>query len=371
MPLHFTASQSDLARELTLSIGAVERKGTIPILGNVRIASFGDRIQIQTSDLELSITTTIPAKVKSEGVITLPARKLTDYVRMLPGGEVSVKVGESFWATVSSGTAKCRIAGMSADSFPEIPVAPAAAKRLLIPATALVQLIKRTNYAISAEESRFTLNGALLEAEAGAVRMVATDSHRLALDECKVDGADGVRALFPRKAMAELVKAFEPKSDDVQVSIAMDDNNVYSESGDRSVVCRRMAGNFPDYRRVIPAELKHWALVSRLALLAAVGRVKSFADDRSRSTKWTITTSSLTVSAMTHDSGESEESVDCSASADLRVALNADYVMECCQAFTGDQVRIEYQSGGAALIFADGGKVGAAGFCVVMPMRIE
>src|SRR5689334_14872342 len=179
--MEFTVSKSDLVRELNLSQGVVEKKTTIPILSNVLVEATGDRILLTATDLELGIRCGCPAKVSKAGAGTIPARRLLDYVRLLPDADVNVKVAENQWASLVCGRSRTRIAGMSRESFPELPEMPEMLAE--VPAGLLARMIGRTIFAISSEESRFTLNGALLILKPNSVTMVSTDGHRLSMTE--------------------------------------------------------------------------------------------------------------------------------------------------------------------------------------------
>src|SRR5690348_13228639 len=223
--MEFSVSKSDLVRELGLSQGVVEKKTTIPILSNVLIEARGDRIILTATDLELGIRCSCPAKVKKEGAGTIPARKLLDYTRLLPEGDLNLKFLENHWASITCGRSRTKIAGMSRESFPELPQMPEAVAE--IPMKLLSSMIARTSFAISMEESRFTLNGALLLLKPDGMIMVATDGHRLAFVESDVDGGlvtKGFRALMPKKAMAEIVKLADEGGPDARAIFAGDDN---------------------------------------------------------------------------------------------------------------------------------------------------
>src|SRR5271163_3230432 len=205
--MEFTVSKTDLVRELNLSQGVVEKKTTIPILSNVLVEAVGDRINLTATDLELGIRSSCPAKVKKPGAGTIPAKRLLDYVRLLPDADLEVKLQENQWASLVCGRSRTRIAGMSRESFPELPQMPAVMAE--IPIGVLASMISKTIFSISTEESRFTLNGSLLVLRKGGLVMVATDGHRLAMVEStgELAGITGAyRALLPRKAMSELQK---------------------------------------------------------------------------------------------------------------------------------------------------------------------
>src|SRR5947209_4586201 len=182
--MEFTVSRAELVRELGLSQGVVEKKTTIPILSNVLVEADSDRITLTATDLELGIRCSCAARVSKPGAGTIPARKLLDYVRLLPDADVQVKVGDNQWASFVCGRSRTRIPGMSRESFPELPSMPEVLAEL--PVSILSQMISNTIFAISAEESRFTLNGALLILRENGLVMVATDGHRLAMVEKRV-----------------------------------------------------------------------------------------------------------------------------------------------------------------------------------------
>ena len=187
--MEFTVNKADLLRELSLSQGVVEKKTTIPILSNVLLHASEDRLYLTATDLELGLRTSCPAKVKKEGYGTIPARKLLDYVRLLPDAEITVKFTDNHWANFTCGKSRSRIAGMSRESFPELPVMPDTIAE--IPGKQLSAMISRTMFAISMEESRFTLNGALLLLGDRTLTMVATDGHRLAYVQRPSDSETG------------------------------------------------------------------------------------------------------------------------------------------------------------------------------------
>ena len=207
--MEFTVSKSDLVRELGLTQGVVEKKTTIPILSNVLLEAADDRVTITATDLELGIRCFCPARVRKEGSGTVPARRLLDYTRLLPEGDLNIKFQENQWATIICGRSKTRIAGMSRESFPELPAMPDAIAE--VPIKLLASMIARTSFAISTEESRFTLNGALFLMRAEGLTMVATDGHRLAFVQAPLSkGPADVQEIpvqVSRETVAELAKA--------------------------------------------------------------------------------------------------------------------------------------------------------------------
>src|SRR5512144_489785 len=205
--MEISVSKNDLLKELTATQGVVERKTTIPILSNFLFEASGDKLSITATDLDLSLRTSCNVKVKKEGSCTIPARKLYDYVKLLPEGEISIKLLENHWVNIRSGRSNTKMVGMARSNFPSVPMFPVA-NVVKIPAQALRTMISKTIFAISNEESRYTLNGALLVLKPESMTMVATDGHRLAYIEntnAKFESVSGeLRTLVPKKAMGEL-----------------------------------------------------------------------------------------------------------------------------------------------------------------------
>src|SRR4051812_39197981 len=205
--MEITVSKADLLRELTATQGVVERKTTIPILSNFLFEAGADKLSITATDLDLSLRTACVAKVKKEGACTIPARKLYDYIKLLPDGDISIKLLENHWVQIRSGRSNTKMVGMARANYPQVPEFPAVAATS-ISVTALRTLIARTIFAISNEESRYTLNGALLVLKAESIAMVATDGHRLSFVEKAGEAMEGIsgekRVLVPRKALQEL-----------------------------------------------------------------------------------------------------------------------------------------------------------------------
>ncbi len=370
--MEFTVSKSDLVRELSLSQGVVEKKTTIPILSNVLMEARGDRLYLTATDLELGLRTSCPAKVKKEGSGTIPARKLLDYTRLLPDADITVKLAENNWATLSCGRSKTRIAGMSRESFPELPAMPQTATA--IPAKQLAMMISRTIFAISMEESRFTLNGSLLLLNEKGITMVATDGHRLAYvhNASTGQGHATQRVLVPRKALGEITRLAEDGSADSTLNFASDDNHLFFEFGPRLLISRKLTGNFPDYERVLPTDNTHTALISKDEVKGAIERVAQFADERSRAIRVQFSAGEIRIFASALETGDSEENVPAEYSGpDLEIGFNAQYLLEFLRVVPQDTVAfaLKDQKGAGELRPSPTGESEQYRY-VVMPMRI-
>ena len=372
--MEFTVSRADLVRELSLSQGVVEKKTTIPILSNVLLETAGDRVTLTATDLELGIRCSCAARIKKPGAGTVPARKLLDYVRLLPEGDVHMKFLENHWATITSGRSRTRIAGMSRESFPELPEVPESVAE--VPIRTLASMIARTSFAISMEESRFTLNGALLVMRPEGLTMVATDGHRLAFVQATPAKSGQVdkqfRALIPKKAMAELIKLADDADPEAKAILAGDDNHLFFRVGERLLITRKLTGNFPDYERVLPKDHAVTAKLQKDEIRSAIERVAQFADERSRAIRVQFTSGEVRIFSSSVETGESEESVPSEyRGPDLEIGFNAQYLLDFLRAIPQDHVAFELKDQKSAGEMRPAGDTVADQYrYVVMPMRI-
>jgi DNA polymerase-3 subunit beta len=369
--MEFTVNKADLVRELGLSQGVVEKKTTIPILSNVLVEAAQDRVYLTATDLELGIRCSFPAKVKKTGAGTIPAKRFLDYVRLLPDADIDVKLSDNQWVTIVCGRSRTRIAGMSRESYPELPQMPAPLAQ--IPVSTLASMISRTIFAISNEESRFTLNGALLLAKAESLTMVATDGHRLALAERAVDlGGISYRALLPKKAMTEVLKLAGDAGADAALEFAGDENHLFFRLGERTLMSRKLNGNFPDFERVLPKEHPHTVEMPREELKAAIERVAQFADERSRAIRVKFAKDEMRVHSSISETGESEETMGIDYAGDaVEIGFNAGYMLDFLKAVSGETVAFLFKDGNSAGEMQPGGAAEGDRYrYVVMPMRI-
>lgn len=370
--MEFTVSKADLVRELNLSQGVVEKKTTIPILSNVLVEAEGDRINLTATDLELGIRCSCPARVKKQGAGTIPAKRLLDYVRLLPDADLEVKLLENQWASLVCGRSKTRIAGMSRESFPELPEMPDVLAE--IPVKVLGAMIARTIFSISAEESRFTLNGALLILKNNGLTMVATDGHRLALVEHAMEFPDNVayRALLPRKAMNEIQKLAGESGDDANIEFSGDDNHLFFRLGGRLLLSRKLTGNFPDFDRVLPKDHPSSINVDREGLRGAIERVAQFSDERSRAIRFRVLPGEVKIHSSLSETGESEESIPIDYDGNsVEIGFNAQYLLEFLRVVPEPLVEFHFRDPqSAGELRPSASENGYKYRYVVMPMRI-
>src|SRR6202165_1578508 len=310
--MEITVSKFELLRELTATQGVVERKTTIPILSNYLFEASGDKLWLTATDLDLSLRTSCSIKVKKEGSCTIPARKLHDYVKLLPDADITIKLLENHWVSIRCGRSNTKMVGMAKSNFPSLPPFPSAGA-VTIRAQVLRGLIARTGFAISSEESRYTLNGALMLLKPESITMVATDGHRLAHCERNSEKFDGVsgemKTLIPKKAMDEL-KSLLDSTDTEIVEFAKDESTLFFRIGSRLLTSRQLTGQFPNFEAVLPKDNSKSITLNNSDLNSAILRVAQFADERSRAVRLKLEKGKVKLSASSTEAGESEDSIE-------------------------------------------------------------
>ena len=371
--MEITVSKLELLRELTATQGVVERKTTIPILSNYLFEASGDRLSLTATDLDLSLRTSCNAKVKKEGSCTIPARKLHDYVKLLPDSDITIKLLENHWVSIRCGRSNTKMVGMARANFPGLPVFPTAGV-VKIPAQVLRSMIAKTGFAIASEESRYTLNGALMVIKPESITMVATDGHRLAHIERpgeKFDGVSGeLKTLVPKKAMDEL-KSLLDSTDAETIDFAKDESTLFFRIGQRLLTSRQLTGQFPNYEAVLPKDNTKSINLHGDELSAAISRVAQFADERSRAVRLKLEKGELKLSASSTETGESEDSIEIDYNGDaLTIGFNAQYVLEFLKAAGAGDVKLELKDAQSAGQLRPAESEDYKYRYIVMPMRI-
>jgi DNA polymerase-3 subunit beta len=370
--MEITVSKFELLRELTATQGVVERKTTIPILSNYLLEAAGDKLSLTATDLDLSLRTSCNAKVKKEGACTIPARKLYDYVRLLPDAEITIRLLENHWVSIRCGRSNTKMVGMARSNFPGLPVFPSAGV-IRIAAAVLRSMIAKTGFAIASEESRYTLNGALMVLKPESITMVATDGHRLAHVERtgeKFEGVSGeMKTLIPKKAMDELKSLLDSEAE--TIDFAKDESTLFFRVGPRLLTSRQLTGQFPNYEAVLPKDVSKSITLQGEELGAAIARVAQFADERSRAVRLRLEKGELKLSASSTETGESEDSIEIAYDGEpMAIGFNAQYLIDFIKATGSREVKLELKDAQSAgqLRPAEGEDYKYR--YIVMPMRI-
>ncbi len=373
--LEITVSRAELLRELTAAQSVVERKTTIPILSNFLFEAADDKLTITATDLDQGMRTSCAAKVKKPGACTIPARKLYDYIKLLPDGDISIKLMDNHWVQIRAGRSNTKMVGMARANFPLVPEFPASGA-VKISATSLQNMISKTIFAISNEESRYTLNGALLVLKAESMAMVATDGHRLAHVEKLGESLDGIsgekKTLIPRKALSELLSLLN-NTEAETLEFADDEQTLFFRVGGRVLTSRKLTGQFPNYEAVLPRDNNKFVIVRSEDLMGCIQRVAQFADERSGAIKIRLEQNELKLSSSSTDTGESEDTIETPYNYDpIVVGFNSQYLIDFLKAIgaTGE-VRMEFKDAqSAGQMRPEDGSEDVKYRYILMPMRI-
>ncbi len=350
--MEISVSRKDLLNELSAIQSVIERKTTIPILSNLLMEADGDTVRITATDLDQAIRTSCAAKVKKAGACTIPARKLFDYVKLLGEGDVSIKLLENHWVQIRAGRSNTKMVGLGRANYPQVPEMPEGVS-VSLPTAVMRKLISHTIFAISSEESRYTLNGALLILKPDSIAMVATDGHRLSFIEKTEEPLEGIsgerRTLVPRKALAEIYALIQ-SSEAESFTFAEDDQRMFFSIGHRTLSSMKLSGQFPNFEAVLPRENNKFAIVRSAELSSAIGRVAQFAEERSGAIRLRLEQNELKIQAQSSESGESEDSIETPYNFDpIYVGFNSTYMLDFLKAIGNEgEVRIEFKDAQSA-----------------------
>jgi|SRR5581483_261424 len=324
--------REDLVRALYLVQGVVERRNTLPILANVLLEPAAEGIALTATDMEIGLRGHVAAQVKKKGSVTVSARKLYEIAREVSAEEVVLKSTQAGWVDVLAGRSKFKIVSLEPKDFPELPLGAEAPQgvTIRIATGTLREMVDRTLFAVSSDETRFNLSGVFLgQGEDGTLRMVATDGHRLALIDRRLPDAKMERGvIMPRKGLAEARKLLDETQED-EVTMVVSPKDVRLLMPTISFFMRLVEGEFPDYRQVIPSASRIQARANRDDLLAALRRISLLASERSRGVKLHLEKGRLDLSASNPDQGEASEDIEVAYGGDaFSIGFNAKYLMD-------------------------------------------
>jgi DNA polymerase-3 subunit beta len=371
--MRVTLERSNLLKSLNHVHRVVEKRNTIPILSNVLLRAEGGELQLKATDLDLEITEKTAAQVEEPGSTTVPAHTLYDIVRKLPdGSEVSLHVVDENNLKVSAGRSQFQLQILPESDFPDL-TAGDFSHTFRIPAAVMKNLIDRTQFAISTEETRYYLNGIYfhtVESEGDLVmRAVATDGHRLARAEAEApQGSEGMPGIIiPRKAVSEIQKLVEDP--DGICTVELSDSKLRLSIDTIVLTTKLIDGTFPDYNRVIPDKNDRELKLNRAEFTAAVDRVSTVSTDRGRSVKLAISEGNLELSVNNPGSGSAQEemNVDYKAEA-MEIGFNSRYLLDISNQLIGEHTLFLLGDSGAPTLIQDEGHDST--IYVLMPMRV-
>jgi DNA polymerase-3 subunit beta len=329
--MKFSISKSSLVAELGVLQTVIEKKSTIPILSNVLIESLeGGKIRMTGTDLDTTIYTDFEANVVKPGVMCIQARKLIDIVRQLPTGcDIHFSQEPNFWVKILCERSNFKVAGSARDNFPETPRFPSGGIELS--SKLLASFISHTSFAITTEQSRFTLSGAKFLIQGNVIKMVTTDGHRLALVGKDAGGArssNELDTLIPKKALTEIARILK-LGDAETVYVSEDLHHIFFTAGDRRLIARKLNGNFPNYEMVFPKDNDKNVRFCANDLKAAIARVSLMADEKTQNIKLTVMPDAIVIRAKSSEEGEGSETINAEYSGEeVDINFNARYVLD-------------------------------------------
>jgi DNA polymerase-3 subunit beta len=375
--MELSVGKADLQKELQLCQGVVEKRSTIPILSNVLLKAADGRLQIAATDLDVTILSSCAARVNTPGGVTIEAKRLFDIVRSLPDEDVHFSLQENNSILVESGTAKFRLLGLPAEDYPTLPTVNVS-EAYTIPLDELKTMVGKVKFAITHEETRFQLNGALLKVQPNKMEMVATDGHRMALINFpsgitgKGKKGTDLTILVPRKALDEILRL--EGGEEGMVKFGVSENQLFFEAGDRRLLARMIDVNFPNYMEVISRDNDRRVMVDRERLLSTIKRISLVANERTRAVRFDFAPGKLTVSSTNPELGDARETVPIDyAGQPFFVGLNAAYVMDFLSATDTQSVSLDLKDENSQCIGRPASTAEDLPYdylYVVMPMRL-
>lgn len=353
-----TVNKTAIVKALSDLSGAISSRTTLPILGNVKLKVEAGKMELEATDLDLYVRSQIPVEESTDGETTLPAKRLLQLLREIPTDVARIEIKDDA-ATVTSGGSKFKLHGLPADEFPEM-ANNGDGVSFELSGHELTGSLKRTAYASSTDESRYVLNGILLQDSDQGFNWVATDGRRLAV--AQIDGpCEPVNAIIPNKAVAILLRATEATE---IVSVTIGDGWAEFDAAGVTIQTKLIEGNFPNWKQVMPGKATATIEINREDLLDSVKRVGLMVNERTNAIVLEFGESALTLSATSPDVGEARESVECVGKAAIKTAVNPVYLQQCLAALNCDKVKIDLIDENSPLSIRDQNFV-----YVVMPMR--
>jgi DNA polymerase III subunit beta len=368
--MELVVRKNDLLRELQLFQGIVERKNTIPILANVLMEAAGDEVRMLATDLEVGLRSRCAASVAKGGALTLPAKKLYEIIRALPDTDVRIEL-DSTTVTVAADRFDSKMQTLPRDDFPSLPETGTGAG-VIIPGKPFKDMVARTQFAITSEDTRYFLNGALLVLTGDSMTLVATDGHRLALITVPREGGKDEtesRVILPKKTLLELSKLLSEQEADIRFE--QGENHLFFHVGERMLISRKIDGQFPAYERVIPKGNDKRVEFERDRFNSAIRRVALLSNERSRAVKLAIEGGKVDVASSSPEFGEAHELLTVTYDGPpLQICFNAQYVLDFLGAVETDGVALELKDEVSQAVMRPVAAEGYDYTYVIMPMRI-
>jgi len=340
--MRFIINRMDFLKPVSRVQGIVEKRTTMPILSNLMMNVHGDVVEITATDLEVSIRDAAAAEqIEEEGSITVNARKLFEILKALPDETLKITCSPDSKVTIKGAKSTFHVMGMSIDNFPKLPEMDVSGLHKVRVDT-LKEMIDRTSFSVSTDETRYNINGFLLEKEEDKIKMVATDGHRLAVieKEYDLDIGESKRALLPRKGVMELRKLLDEEGEE-EFFLGITEKTLLVKKEKVSMNVRLLEGEFPDYKRVIPEGNDKTALLDKNEFLSSLKRASILSEDKIKGVRFNLSASSLVLTASSKEIGDATVEMDIDYSnEDIEIAFNAVYILDLLDSIDDEKVNL-------------------------------
>ncbi len=366
MSLKLKVSKESILDGLQRVQNVVGTRTTLPILSNVLMQASKNDLTLTTTDLDVGVRCRVGAEVSKEGSTSLPARKLFSILREVAAPDIEIEVDDRNAASIRCGSSFYKIMGLPEEEFPRFPEF-GAGKALKIEQSVLRDMLRKTAYAVSNDETRYVLNGVFMGLKGDKLTVVATDGRRLALIEHDIEIPKGSEAelILPTKAVTELERLLADKG---EVKLCIGENQILFETDGTTLATKLVEGTYPNFRQVIPTETKERISLERELLLSALHRASILASEKSQSVKLNFAKNTLTITATTPEVGEAKETLSINYKGkEITIAFNPQYMMDPLRNLDADEVFLELTDELSPGVI----KVNAPFLYVLMPMRLS
>lgn len=366
--MKFSINRDDILRELQLLQGIVEKRNTMPILANILINATENEVELIGTDLEVGLKTHFPAQIEKTGSITISGKKVFEIVRSL-AEEQNVLFNEekNLMMEITSGESEFKVLCLPKEDYPQVPD-PNFEKNIVLPLEKLKEMIDCVYYAIT-QEQRYYLNGALMLLKGNEMELVSTDGHRLAYTKLSIEGQkveNEIRTIISKKTLNELRKL-----EDETVEFDLDENNLFFQIRNRTLISRIIEGKFPNYEAVIPKENPHVLQISREKIMNATRRVSLLSTERSRGIKFNIEQNQIKLFSSNPEIGEARDKVDIEYKGEeMEIGFNSQYLLDFLTAVKSENVFLELKDENSAVLLKPAADDEIKYLYVLMPMKI-
>ena len=366
--MKFSIAKEEILQELQLLQGIVEKRSTMPILGNILVKVTDNEVELTGTDLEVGLKTHFTADIEESGSLTISGKKIFEIVRSLAGGQkVFFVEKENLMMEITAGASQFKVLCLPNEDYPQVPV-PKFEKNILLPLGKIKDMIDRIYFAIT-QEQRYYLNGALMILKNKSIELVSTDGHRLAYTSLPLDNLSldtEIKGIVSKKTLGELRK-FE----DDNLEFDLDENNLFFKVGDRTLISRIIEGKFPNYEAVIPKDNPNHVVLNREEISDAIRRVSLLSTERSRGIKFNIQKNQISLFSSNPEIGEARDKVDVEYGGDeFEIGFNSQYILEFLSSVKDEKICFEMKDENSAVLMKPHGEEEMKDVYVLMPMKI-